>query len=523
MATVFSRRHFLGAALYGAVGGPLAACGGSDDWSGQDLTAPSGPVSDARVQFAVDKIDQMAATLMQRTGLPGMAIAVVRSDPTNPQTDARILYAKGFGVRDLKASGAVDADTVFQIASMSKSIGATVVAQQVGLGGISWNTPVQRELPWFRLSDPVAGQRVTIGDLYAHRSGLPGQAGDMLEMVGYDRDYVLRHMVDLPLKPLGTTYAYSNFGMTAGGVAVATAAGLEWADLSKQVLYQPLGMSRTSSRFSDFDALGNRAYGHIQERGKWKHSEVRHPDAQSPAGGVSSSVNDVARWMMMLLGQGRYQGQRVVDATALSAALTPQIQVAPGNYYGFGFALRSTASGRLAYNHSGAFAIGASTSFTVIPSAGLGIVVLTNGYPMGIPETLIQEFVDLVLFGTIQKDWWAEISPAFIELMAPGGSLVGVPPPASPRPAQAAAAYIGTYQNAYYGALQVQAGAGTDLLLTIGPDHWSMPLTHWDGDIFVWAPVTDQYSPDSRFKVTFAAGSVALELCEGEGWETFRR
>ena len=84
----------------------------------------------------------------------------------------------GFGVGRVGTTDAVNADTVFQLASVSKSIGATVVAHQVASGVVAWNTPIVKHLPWFALGDDWVTRHVTIADMYAHRSGLPDHAGD---------------------------------------------------------------------------------------------------------------------------------------------------------------------------------------------------------------------------------------------------------------------------------------------------------------------------------------------------------
>ena len=105
---------------------------------------------------------------------------------------------------------------------------------------------------------------MTIGDLYSHRSGLPDHAGDELEDLGYDRRQVLERLKYLPLAPFRITYAYTNFGLTAAAEAVAAAAGKSWEDLSDEVLYRPLGMTSTSSRFADFMARPDHAVGHVK-------------------------------------------------------------------------------------------------------------------------------------------------------------------------------------------------------------------------------------------------------------------
>ncbi|MEP1517252.1 MAG: serine hydrolase domain-containing protein, partial [Nitratireductor sp.] len=167
----------------------------------------------AQIDAAIAGLDDLAADILRRSAVPGLAIAVVHAGET--------VYAKGFGVRSRAGDEPVDADTVFLLASVSKPIGATVVAHQVSRGVVGWNTPVQAHLPWFRLADPWVSAHVTIGDLYAHRSGLPDHAGDDLEDIGYGRKTVLERLHLLPQAAFRDSYAYTNFGLTAAAEAVA--------------------------------------------------------------------------------------------------------------------------------------------------------------------------------------------------------------------------------------------------------------------------------------------------------------
>ena len=196
---------------------------------------PGVPLPENAVENAVAKLDGIADDLMKKSGIPGMAVAVVHGGKT--------VYAKGFGVKDVKTGDKVDPDTVFQLASVSKSIASTVVAHQVSQNAIGWDTPIVSKLPWFALSDPAVTQMVNVGDMFSHRSGLPDHAGDMLEDLGYDRRYVLERLRQLPLDPFRISYAYTNFGLTAGAEAAAVSAGKTWEDLADEALLRPLGMS----------------------------------------------------------------------------------------------------------------------------------------------------------------------------------------------------------------------------------------------------------------------------------------
>lgn len=490
----------------------LSACsgGGSDPalFAPPPSAAGPAPIAAAQVDAAVAQLDGIVADVMRRSQVPGMAVAVVK--------DGKTLYAKGFGVRRIGSPDKVDADTVFQLASMSKSVGATVVARLVGQGVVSWDTPVVRELPDFKLADDATTQRVTIGDFYAHRSGLQASAGDDLEALGFDRPQVLQRLRYTPLQAYGTSYNYANFGMTAGGEAAAVAAGVEWATLSERLLYQPLGMTATSSRFADFMQRGNRASPHVKRDGRYQALYQRQPDAQSPAGGVSSSVNDLTRWMSLVLQKGSYQGRSVVQAEALAAALSPQVVKSPASasepasYYGYGFALATSASGREKITHSGAFIAGAGTSFSMIPSAGLAIVTLTNAAPVGAPEAVNAAFEDLVEFGEVKQDWLAVVGAAMAGFYVLDGSLAGQPPPAQPVAPLGSNAYTGSYANSYYGDAVVQA-QGNELVLKMGPGGVkTFALRHWSGNTFVFDLPLDDSEPGSVSRVDFKPGVSGL-------------
>jgi CubicO group peptidase (beta-lactamase class C family) len=346
--------------------------------------------------------------------------------------------------------------------------------------------------------------------------------------MGYGKREILERLRFLPLHPFRNSYFDTNFGVTAAAVSVAAAAGIDWATLSEQVIYQPLGMSSTSSRYADFAARSNRALGHVKVNGKWVQGLGTTPDAQSPAGGVSSSVNDMAKWLAMMLGKGVFNGRRIVDEKALAAATSAQVQSVPegdghpASFYGYGFNVGTTAAGRPSFSHSGAFGAGAATNFLVVPSTGVAIIALTNGYPIGVPETLTAQFFDLVQFGSIQRDWAKLYANAFASLSKPEGSLVGVAPPASPLPARALSTYTGTCRNDYYGPIQV-IDRGGSLVLSIGPRPMMLPLTHWDGDVFTFTLVNENASPGTISKALFLSNRVTLEYYDEDGVGTFIR
>ncbi len=480
------------------------------------------PLPDNAVDNAVAKLDGLISDLMTSSGIPGMAVAVVHGGKT--------LYAKGFGVREAGKPERVDADTVFQLASLSKPIAATVVAHQVGARAVSgWDTPIQAHLPWFALSDPDVSRMLTVADLFAHRSGLPDHAGDLLEDLGYGRREVLARLRYLPLASFRTSYAYTNFGVTAAAEAVAAAAGRPWEDLSDEVIYRPLGMASTSSRFTDYQGRPNKAVGHVRVDGRYQARYTRDADAQSPAGGVSASVNDMTHWLAMMLAGGTYEGATVVEPTALLPALTPQMVSNPpsqpdmrSGFYGYGFNIGTSSAARMQFSHSGAFELGAATNFVMIPSADVAIVALTNAVPIGVPETLTAEFADLVQFGQVREDWRTLYAHAFEGMDRPFGELAGKPAPATSPPPRSLPSYVGTYANDYWGPAVVTDAGGT-LTLTLGPKRQAFPLKHWDGEVFTFDVTSENAPAGSVSKATFAGDRLVLEYFNQDRMGTFTR
>src|SRR5215475_6591758 len=308
-------------------------------------------VTSEQVTHAVQEVEKLAQKQIDQNAVPGLAIAVV--------FQGKVVYAKGFGVRDVNTKAPVDADTVFQVASVSKPIGSTVVAELVGEGKITWDSKLNELDASFEMFDPWVTREITIRDMYAHRSGLPEHAGDLLEDLGFTRAEILHRLrYQPPESSFRSHYAYTNFGMTEGGVAAAKAYGLDWEKASEEKLYRPLGMTSTSSRYADFMARKNKALGHVLVDGKWVQRFKRDPDAQSPAGGVSSSVNDVAKWMRLQLANGKFDGKQVVDEKALVETHHPNMLTGfnpftglPG-FYGLGWNVSYDQQGRLRLGHS---------------------------------------------------------------------------------------------------------------------------------------------------------------------------
>lgn len=516
-----------------AAGGNLArlwrgspAASPSPTLSAAPPAQPAPMLSPAQVDHAVAQLDGVVRDTMARTGVPGLSAAVVYR--------GEAVYLKGFGVRRAGSTGVVGPGTVFQLASVSKPLAGTVIAGVVGRKAVSWSDPVVRYLPEFALKDPWVSAHVTVADLLSHRSGLPDHAGDLLEDLGYGRDYILSRLRYEPLAPFRASYAYTNFGFTAAAVAVAAARKTTWEDLSADVLYKPLGMRSTSSRFSDYERAHDKAVGHVRVDGRWEAKYTRDPQAQSPAGGASSTAGDMAAWLRLQLANGKLDGTQLIDAAALDQTHLPQITAMPphapfgrAGFYGLGWDVNYDDQGRLRLSHSGGFDLGASTAVALLPSERLGIVVLTNGQPVGVPETVAATFFDIAQHGRPTVDWLPFFGEIFAQMAQSGRSKIDyATPPAVVAPAKPYSAYTGTYANDFYGPLTV-AVEGEELVMRLGPQHRPFPLRHYTGDTFSY--LTEGENAVGRSGVRFTAGAggtaseVTVENLDTTGLGTFTR
>jgi hypothetical protein len=236
--------------------------------------------------------------------------------------------------------------------------------------------------------------------------------------------------------------------------------------------------------------------------------------------------------MRLQLGAGKFDGKQLIVAAALAETHRPQIVSRPpenaatdrAGYYALGWNVNYDDTGRVRLGHSGAFDLGAATAVSLLPAEQLGIVVLTNAAPTGVPEAVSASFLDVVINGKVQKDWFKFFAAAF-------KSLTDQPkeyskPPANALPPLASDAYIGAYRNELFGLLEV-VEMNRALHLRLGPKKNALALRHWDRDVFIYEPVGEMASGLSG--VTFRIGpdrravTVTVENLDVHGQGTFTR
>jgi CubicO group peptidase (beta-lactamase class C family) len=435
--------------------------------------APEMPVKQAgqpELSLITPQFDAYAEQAFTRSGVPGMAVAVVKDD--------KIIYLRCFGVKNITTQKPVTPHTRFQLASISKSFTSASVASMVGKGELAWDDPAAPLLPDLRLSDPYVTGHVTFRDLLSHRTGLPAYAGDELQDIGYGRQEIISRLRYVPLTgAFRSSYAYANIGITIAAEAAAQKAGMPWEDLVAERVLIPAGMSNTSARFSDFENATDRVDTYPKMNGTAVAGPLLNDDPNSPAGGVSSTISDMARYARLQVNGGSIDGKEIINRTALEETHRPQniMKYTNTTFMAYGLGWENTIeNGRNRIEHGGDLTSGVSTYITLYPEEKMAIVVLTNSFPGGhiLKKAVNRGWEDLYFTGAVQKDWYGEIETgvnaalqAQSSVISPGEALP--PAPAGAHPDQPLAAYTGWYWQDYYGHLRIEAN-GTGLCVYPG-------------------------------------------------------
>jgi CubicO group peptidase (beta-lactamase class C family) len=367
-------------------------------------------------------LDGYVATAMKEFKVPGIAIAIVKNDS--------IVYAKGYGTRTLGQNQPVDDNTIFAIGSASKAFTTAIIAMAVDEGKMKWNEKVTAYLPNLQLYDSYASRDLTIRDAVSHRSGLA--RGDLAwYLAGFSREEILRRVRYLePSWGFRSTFGYQNLMYLAAGQSVAAVEGRSWDDLVASKIFAPLGMKSSSTSISALEGKPNVATPHAEWSDTVHAIPYKNIDNIAPAGSINSNVRDMAQWVRMQLGHGKYGQQQLISTGNHDEMWLPNIHIrlegpagtflAPGanlSAYGMGWFLQDF-NGRLAVHHGGNID-GMSAMVAMLPSEKLGVVILTNLDGTPAPEALFPYIFDLYTRDT-PRDWTAEYKKMLDPLMKAG-------------------------------------------------------------------------------------------------------
>jgi CubicO group peptidase (beta-lactamase class C family) len=336
-------------------------------------TPPADPAATEAADLEA-RLAHLAGTLeaeRERQHVPGMAVAVVRGD--------RVVFARGFGVRDLTTQEKVTPETLFAIGSSTKAFTATAVGMVVDDGKLSWDDPLSRHVPSLSLQVKAApGEQATLRDALSHRTGFPRMS--VLWASGtLSRDEVFQHASRAePTAGLREKFQYNNVMYSGAGEASARAAGTTWDELVRTRILVPLGMERTYLTSHEAEKTGALATGYTwyEDENRHQRENLRDISSVAPAGSIHSSVADMTAWLRFQLGKGAFGGKRLMKEATLAETHKEQIPVPGLGGYGLGWFVRDW-NGQPFVEHGGNID-GFSASVGLLPNSDIGYVYLSN-------------------------------------------------------------------------------------------------------------------------------------------------
>jgi CubicO group peptidase (beta-lactamase class C family) len=465
----------------------------------------------AQVDFK--KLDAYYAKALKDWGVPGMSVAIVK--------DGKIVFSKGYGVKELGKSEVPDENTLFAIASNSKAFTSATMALLVHEKKVGCNDKVRKYIPYFELYDPWVSAETSIRDILSHRVGLGTFSGDLLWYRStLNAEQIIRKVKYLPRAyDFRSGYGYSNVMFITAGEVITKITGKSWGENVQERFLNPLGMTRTIWTTKDLDKKGNYATPHafIEQT----HKPIAWEDWSTVAatGGIISSVKDMSQWVMFNLNNGIWKGDTILTPASRNILWRPhntftvdQTQKDKSVHfrgYGLGWDL-SDYRGKLRVGHTGGYS-GMLSGVTMIPDENLGVIVLTNGM-RGIFGPVINYTVDAFLKAP-ERDWSAEAlanSIKFKDTRIEDRKKAHV---LNTKPTLSIDQYAGEYISDNYGKISVKKVGDKlkiffehtpDLTATLEHWHYNTYEMKWDNaDMLAWFSFgTVNFTLDNNNKVT---------------------
>jgi CubicO group peptidase (beta-lactamase class C family) len=422
---------------------------------------PAPKAEKAEPQADLKGFDEFAAKLMADWKVPGMAVSVVKG--------GKVIFAQGFGMRDVSQGLKVTPQTLFAIGSCSKAFTAADIGILVDEGKAAWDKPVRTYLPVFKLYDATATEHMTIRDLLGHRSGLPRH-----DLVWYGSSFSRKELFARlqylePSKDFREVWQYQNLMFMTAGILVGEVAGTSWEDFTRKRIMEPLGMTAGNFSVRDSQKIPDYALPYAEKKEKIEAIPFRNIDEIGPAGSINSNVLDMANWVLLNLAKGKFGGKQIVSEASMAQIHSPQMVVQqPLQYkeilfpsYGMGWMI-VPYRGHLMLQHGGGID-GFTALVCFMPQDDFGLVILTNKGGTPLTGILNYNLCDRLL-GLDPIDWNTRIKDA--QKKAKDAADKAKKEAEKDRktgtnPSHPLEEYVGDYENPGYGVIKVfKAGAG---------------------------------------------------------------
>lgn len=441
------------------------------------------PLSDKakRAQTVLEGFDATVEKAIKDYQIPGVAVGVV--------VDGHVVYAKGFGFRDLEKKYPVTNHTMFAIGSCTKAFTSFAIATLVNEGLLHWDQRVIDIAPEFRLYDQYATQNLTIRDLLTHRSGLP-RHDFMWYNSNLSRIDVMRKLRYLePSCNLRERYQYNNLMYLAAGYAVEQLTGKTWEELVQERILQPLEMKHTNFSIEEMQKSNDFAFPYIEKNGNIEKMNFRDISLIGPAGSMNSCLNDLSHWVQMQLNGGIYKNIPQINPSLLQEMQTPQV-IVPGApetkesvlyAYGMGWGIASYR-GQYFLSHDGV-SDGFTSTIGLLPQHGIGVIILSNRNFCSFPRFLSIQIIDRVL-ELPHIDWLKEGLEGIQKTQTLSNEDLSIEAQLRKKgttPSHPLEDFVGTFEHPGYGTISIGLTHGH---LSANFNGISSELEHWHYDVF---------------------------------------
>ncbi len=442
------------------------------------------------------KAETMIEKLMKDYSVAGMSVAVIR--------DGRIVSTDGYGLRDVHQALPMTEDTVLPIGSITKTFTSLALGMLADEGRLDWDAPVITYLPSLKLYNDLLTQTVTVRDLMCHRTGVPKYDLQAIYCVKEDPAEMVRTLEYLePAAALRTRFQYSNQMVSLAGYLVEVLSGQSYQAFVRERILKPLGMMSTDFEVSSLSKYEKTSRGYVFANDSFIEPPYMHLGAFAPSGAIVSTAVDMAKYALFHLGDGTWEGARLVSEENLRETHKPQVIGTPyfwefeefqSTEYGLGW-FTDVYRGEKMINHGGN-TNGFSAQMTLLPAKKFAVVLLSNATSSFSVNALGHIFTDEALGIEEIPDWSGRFREIFNNLMA--GMMAGMKARAEAKvpgttPTLQFEDYAGTYCHSGFGemtfAMTEQGLAGT----------WNgLPATllHYNYDAFdLMLPVLGQSVP----------------------------
>lgn len=407
---------------------------------------------------------------MEFWGVPGFSYGFWQN--------GEVLAKGGFGYRDTEKTLPCDADTLYGIASCSKSFNSCLIAILVDEGILDYDRPIREYIPDFQMYDPVATRDCTLRDMLAHRTGLAPHEAMWPDPNSTKADLVRRLRYLKPNAPFRSVAQYNNTIYSAIGGIAEIVTGKSWESLIEEKIFKPLGMTNSLLSAHKMYEQPNHAQGH------WDWEDGKGPvpvgpwemDVAGGACGVCSSVNDMEKWLRMHLNNGMFEGRRIVSEKNMREMHSQQAfmpmypwsstEIDADGCYGMAWFIQQYRGHKWIW-HTGEIE-GFCTIEGMVPDIGLTCFLAMSVHkPLNMPllcSTLYTVFDELL--GAEKVDWFERMHAwkgryAGFHYHWNVDLFEGMPAPVQgTKPSHPLSAYVGDYFHPGYGTYSVEEKEG---------------------------------------------------------------